>query len=167
MNEPLRAVIMGVAGSGKSTIGASVAERLGADSLDADTAHPKENIDKMSAGIPLTDDDRWSWLSRLRDALESSERIVVTCSALKGSYRDVLRQAGGVEFVYLAVDESTARERVRDREGHFMATDMVESQFEALEPPTTDETDVTTFDGGTPVGPLVDQVVAHFERAGS
>lgn len=159
MSERFRIVVMGVSGSGKSTIGEQVARLLHAQYLDADDAHPQANIDKMAAGNPLTDDDRWPWLDHLHDALAASERIVVTCSALKRSYRDVLRRVEGVEFAYLEVEPSTVRERIGDREGHFMKADMVDSQFATLEPPSPDETDVTTFDGRTSPESLVDEVI--------
>lgn len=165
MNAPLRVVVMGVSGSGKTTIGELVAQRVDARYVDADSAHPQSNIDKMSAGVPLTDADRRPWLDRLRAALASSDRIVVTCSALARSYRDVLREAGGVTFVYLEVDESTVRHRVEQREDHFMKADMVASQFAILEPPANDEHDVTVVDGRFPIEPLVDQIVALLDTA--
>lgn len=165
MSDRLRTVVMGVSGSGKSTIGELVAERLRADYVDADAAHPRTNIDKMSAGIPLTDEDRWPWLDRLRHELTSSERIVVTCSALKRSYRDRLRQAGDVSFVYLEVDESTVRARVGEREGHFMKGDMVASQFATLERPDPDEPDVMIVDARTGIEHLVARVVDLLDPA--
>ncbi len=152
-------VVMGVSGSGKTTVGERVAERLGAVFVDADSAHPDANVDKMAAGIPLTDDDRWPWLDTLRAELESSDRIVVTCSALKRSYRDVLRAAGEVRFVHLDIDRQTALDRVGGRDDHFMKADMVDSQFADLEPPADDETDVTVIDGRATVDAIVDRIV--------
>ena len=163
MSRRVRAVVMGVSGSGKTTIGERAAARLDARYVDADSAHPQANIDKMSACIPLTDDDRRPWLERLRDALESSDRIVVTCSALTDAYRDVLREAGDVTLVYLEVDEATVGARVGNRAGHFMKADMVASQFATLEPPSADERDVVVVDGCLPIEALVDQVVAHLD----
>lgn len=159
-----RLVVMGVSGSGKTTIGKRLAERVGAAFVDADWAHPKSNIDKMSAGVPLTDDDRWPWLEQLRDELESSDRIVVTCSALKRSYRDVLRTAGRVRFLFLDIDRETALERVGTRDDHFMKSDMVDSQFADLEPPTDDETDVTVVDGRQATDVLVNRIVELVDR---
>ena len=131
----MRVVVMGVAGSGKTTVGARVADRLGARFLDADDLHPPANIDKMAAGQPLDDHDRRPWLQHVRDELRGEESIVVACSALTRRYRDVLRQAGGVQFVFLDLDAVTARQRTEHRTGHFMGTSMIVSQFEALEPP--------------------------------
>lgn len=140
-----RLVVMGVAGSGKTTVGRLVADRLGARFVDADAVHPAANIEKMAAGIPLTDVDRRPWLRRLRDALAESHDIVVACSALKRRYRDELRAAGEVGFVFLDVDESTAVARTAERTDHFMQPGMVRSQFEALERPAADELDVVTI----------------------
>ena len=150
-----RVVVIGASSSGKSTIGRRVADRLDATFLDADDFHPAENVAKMSAGTPLDDDDRAPWLARLRDELAVRDSVVLACSALKRDYREVLRGAGGVTFVYLEIDESTARQRAERRAGHFMRADMIESQFDTLEPPAPDETDVVTVDAH----PAIDDVV--------
>ncbi len=155
---------MGVAGSGKSAVGEALAEALGAGFVDADAVHPPENVAKMSAGIPLTDDDRWPWLDRLRGALAGSERMVVTCSALRRRYRDVLRAADDVHFVFLDVDEATATERAQRRRDHFMGANMVRSQFEALERPDVDETDVLTVDAAEPVAEIVERALTRLGR---
>lgn len=145
-----RIVVMGVAASGKTTIGRRLARDLGLEFLDADDAHPPENIAKMSAGIPLTDDDRGPWLDRLRQVLSQSDSIVVTCSALKRDYRDVLRAAGTdddpVWFVFLDVPRDEIVRRIERRRDHFMKADMVDSQFAALEPPGAGEDDVAIID---------------------
>lgn len=154
---------MGVAGSGKTTVGAQLADRLGALFVDADSAHPPANIEKMASGTPLTDDDRRRWLRELRRRLDSSEDVVVTCSALRRSYRDVLRGSGGVSFVFLDVDPEAALERLNAREGHFMKADMVESQFGDLERPSPDELDVLTLDASQPVETLLDFLVTRFD----
>ncbi|MEO6651468.1 MAG: gluconokinase [Ilumatobacteraceae bacterium] len=167
MSERLRVVVNGVSGSGKTTVGERVAARLDAGYIDADSAHSQANIDKMSAGVPLTDDDRWPWVDRLRDALASSDRIVVTCSALTVPYRNRLREADGVTFVYLDVDRATVLERVGGRVGHFMKADMVASQFATLEPPTDDEPDVIVVDGRLPIADLVDLIVGRIDGAAS
>lgn len=146
---------MGVAGSGKTTVGVRLAERLGAGFMDADDAHPPENVAKMAAGRPLTDEDRWPWLHSLRDGLAASQALVVTCSALKRAYRDVLRGAGGVRFVFLDVDPELATRRVAGRSGHFMTTAMVASQFADLEVPTSDEPDVVAVDASLPLDALL------------
>ena len=154
-----RIVVMGVSGSGKTTVGERLASRLDAAFVDADTVHPPANIEKMSAGIPLTDDDRGPWLRRLRDELHAAEPIVVTCSALKRRYRDVLREAGQIVFVFLEVDRDTVRTRVAGRTDHFMPADMIDSQFATLEPPTDDEDDVMFVDAARPVSHVVDVIV--------
>lgn len=142
-----RIVVTGVAASGKTTVGRALAAELDLEFLDADDAHPPENIEKMTAGVPLTDDDRTPWLARLRDALAASDDIVITSSALKRAYRDVLRSAADdVRFVFLDVPRAEIERRIRRRRDHFMKVDMVASQFEALEPPAADETDVVTID---------------------
>jgi gluconokinase len=142
-----RIVVTGVAASGKTTVGRAIADELDLEFLDADAAHPPENIEKMSSGIPLTDDDRVPWLERLGQALAASDGIVITCSALKRAYRDVLRSsADDVQFVFLDVPQHEVERRIRRRRNHFMKVRMVASQFEALERPGVDETDVVTVD---------------------
>src|SRR5690349_12794129 len=111
---------MGVAGSGKTTVGQELARRLDAPFLDADAAHPEANVAKMAAGIALTDADRWPWLARLRQELADTDHLVITCSALARRYRDLLRRAGDVRFVHLALDRATATTRVGARVGHFL-----------------------------------------------
>ena len=152
---PLRIVVMGVAASGKTTVAEGLARTLRATSLEADTFHSKANIAKMSNGIPLTDEDRWPWLSAMRDALASHDRVVVTCSALKKSYRDLLRSAGSVQFVFLAIDRSLARDRIAARKGHFMTAQMVDSQFATLEVPGSDEPDVIAVDARLTVAEIL------------
>jgi carbohydrate kinase (thermoresistant glucokinase family) len=156
----VRVVVMGAAGSGKTTVGERIAHHLGASFLEGDTVHPPANIAKMAAGDALTDADRWPWLTRLRLELAARDDIVITCSSLKRGYRDLLRRAGGVRFVHLAVDPATALERVRDRAGHFLGADLVASQFEALEPPGAAETDVAVVDAGDAVERVADQAIA-------
>ncbi len=160
----MRVVVMGVAGSGKTTVGMAVAHRSGTSFVDADSLHPRENVDKMAAGQALTDDDRWPWLAAVRRELRRSESIVVSCSALKRSYRDALRQAGEVRFVFLDLDERTARERAASREGHFMGEAMVAGQFATLERPGAHETDVLVVDATAALGSIVDDVVDHLPQ---
>jgi gluconokinase len=135
---------MGVSGSGKSTIGALLAERLGWAFEEGDSLHPTANVEKMAAGVPLTDDDRWPWLAKVADwidgRLDLAENGIVTCSALKRSYRNVLNRRGsGVEFVYLVVDRADLENRVEHRPGHFMPASLLDSQLATLEPPTASE----------------------------
>lgn len=137
---------MGVASSGKTTLGERLAARISATFVDGDSLHPPENLQKMSAGTPLDDDDREPWLERVRDTLAASDAIVVACSALRRSYRDLVRGAGDVRFVFLDLDPETARRRAAHRRRHFMGVEMVESQFATLERPGPDEHDVVTVD---------------------
>ena len=150
---------MGVAGSGKTTIGRAAAEAIGATFIDADSLHPATNIAKMSIGEPLTDADRWPWLARVRQELRRSSDIVIACSALTRRYRDLLRHAGEVRFVYLDLDPAVARARAVHREGHFMGADMVTSQFDTLEVPEPDESDIVTIDGTQPIDVVVHDAV--------
>lgn len=142
----VRIVVMGVASSGKTTLGARLAGRIGAAFVDGDSLHPPENVEKMSVGVPLDDDDREPWLERVRDTLAASDAIVVACSALRRSYRDLIRGAGNVRFVFLDLDLETARRRAARRRRHFMGAEMVASQFATLERPGPDEADVVTVD---------------------
>lgn len=138
-------VMMGVSGSGKSLIGAQLARELDIPFVEGDTLHSPDNVKKMAAGIPLTDDDRHGWLlsiaARLREAKRASMGVVVSCSALKRSYRDLLRSAGddGLQFVYLKGVKALLAERLAKRRGHFMPASLLDSQLAILEEPTPDE----------------------------
>ncbi len=138
-------VIMGVSGSGKSLIGAKLAHALGIEFLEGDDLHPPENVRRMAAGIPLTDNDRHDWLHaialRLREAKRRGNGLVVSCSALKRRYRDLLRSVGdeGLRFVYLAGNRALIAERMANRPGHFMPPALLDSQLAILEPPSSDE----------------------------
>ena len=157
---------MGVSGSGKSTVGAALAGRLGVEFHDADEFHPTANVAKMSAGIPLTDEDRWPWLDAIGSALAAAGRqgraIVVGCSALKRSYRDRLRAGAGrpLVFVYLANSRATLARRMQTRKGHFMPASLLDSQLATLEPPTPDE-GVITVSNEPPVEPVVEAVLSQ------
>src|SRR5262245_65033 len=141
MLQPINAlVIMGVAGCGKSSVAHAICLQSGAFAIEGDAFHPAENIRKMSAGIPLNDEDRAGWLDtlcdELRKALAAGQRPVLTCSALKQSYRDRLRSAvPGLGVVFLELTPTIATERVSHRPGHFMPATLIESQFATLEPP--------------------------------
>lgn len=146
-------VIMGVSGCGKSTVAGLLAGRLGWDLAEGDDMHPAASIAKMAAGQPLTDDDRWPWLARVADWIRehtSARRPgVVTCSALKRRYRDVLRD-DPVIFVYLAGSRELIARRLATRHGHFMPSALLDSQFAALEPPGPDEHAITVGINGSP-----------------
>ena len=128
-------VVMGVSGSGKSTVGALLAARLGCEFLDADAFHPPENVARMAAGTPLTDEDRAPWLARLNAELRQRESAVLACSALKESYRRRLAQGVACRFVHLRGPIGLIRERMQSRKHRYMPASLLESQFATLEPP--------------------------------
>ena len=135
---------MGVSGSGKSTIGAAFARALGIDFVEGDEYHPAENVKRMAAGIPLTDDDRAPWLRalarRIREAKDAGTGLVMSCSALKRSYRDILRaDVAELRFVFLEGQRALIAERFAGRRGHFMPPSLLDSQFATLEEPSPDE----------------------------
>ncbi|MDQ1057435.1 gluconokinase [Arthrobacter globiformis] len=137
-------VVMGVAGSGKSTIAAALSKHLGWASAEADEFHPQANIDKMSQGIPLQDEDRWPWLQQIQNWMTEQARAgystVLTCSALKQSYRKLLSEAEGrVLFIHLHGDAALISQRMQGREGHFMPPTLLPSQLATLEPLTAEE----------------------------
>lgn len=132
-------VLMGVSGSGKSTVGAALAAALGWPLVDADDLHPPANVAKMAAGVPLTDDDRWPWLDRvvaeLRRITADGTNVILACSALKQVYRDRLAAAGDVRFVHLRGDPETIGARLASRHHRYMPATLLGSQFAALEAP--------------------------------
>jgi gluconokinase len=133
-------VVMGVSGSGKTTIGQMLGTQLGWPFFDADDFHPPENVAKMRAGTPLTDDDRWPWLDRLAREMGAIDargnNAVLGCSALKQAYRDRIAGAGDVRFVYLKGDRATIAERLAGRVGHYMPPTLLDSQLATLEEPS-------------------------------
>ena len=144
-------ILMGVSGSGKTLIGSKVAALLSAKFIDGDDLHPAKNIDKMSQGIPLSDEDRLPWLERLNDASYSlykkNETGFIVCSSLKKQYRDILRKGSPhVHFLWLDGDYETILARMQRRAGHFMPVALLKSQFEALERPQADEQDIVRID---------------------
>lgn len=128
---------MGVAGSGKSAVGAGLARALGMGFCDADDLHPPSNVAKMAAGTPLTDADRWPWLDRVAAELAGRAPLVMACSALRRAYRDRIRAGAGgpVLFIHLSGPRELVAERLAARKGHFMPPALLESQFATLEPP--------------------------------
>jgi carbohydrate kinase (thermoresistant glucokinase family) len=159
-----RIVVMGVAASGKTTVAERIATRLGSRLVEADDHHLPTSIAKMSAGVPLVDEDRWPWLLRLQRELSSSDSVVVSCSALRKSYRDLLRRADNVRFVFLDVEREEVERRIATRSGHFMGSAMVESQFATFERPN-DETDVIVVDATRGLDEIVERVVGELSKA--
>lgn len=159
-------VVMGVAGCGKSSLGAAVAATLGVPLIEGDDFHPPANRAKMSAGQALDDADRAGWLDVLAGQLAAHPQgAVLTCSALKRAYRDRLRAARpGLRFAWVDIDRATAAQRVAARGGHFFSPTLVASQFDALEPPTG-EPGVIRVDGTLPPAALHDEVVAALAAA--
>ena len=128
-------VVMGVSGCGKSAIGALLAQRLGAEFLDADEFHPPANVAKMAAGVPLSDEDRRPWLERLNTELRKRKDAVLACSALKESYRGILAEGVDSRFVHLRGSIELIRSRMTQRKHRYMPASLLESQFAALEAP--------------------------------
>ncbi|TAU75073.1 gluconokinase [Rhizobium ruizarguesonis] len=151
MNRPHAIIVMGVSGCGKSSVGEKLAEALHLAFVEGDALHPAANVEKMSKGIPLTDEDRMPWLDRIGEdikaSLEKGEGIIVSCSALKRLYRDRLRAAAGgyLFFVYLEGSRALLMKRMGERKGHFMPASLLDSQLATLEVPT-DEPGVVTVD---------------------
>ncbi|WP_456821076.1 gluconokinase [Cellulomonas sp. URHB0016] len=146
---------MGVSGTGKTTIGKLVAERLGVPFIEGDELHPPSNVEKMHAGIPLTDDDRGPWLRLVRDAMtehaQAGRSTVVACSALRRAYRETLREAEGrVRMVHIAVPDDDLGRRMAARRGHFMPAGLLASQLATLEPLGSDEDGVVVPAGAVP-----------------
>lgn len=161
-NMPLRLIVMGVSGCGKSTMASALGERLGLDMVDGDDLHLPESVAKMRSGIALQDADRWPWLDRIGHYLAQAQEPgrVVACSALKRVYRDRIReQAGDVCFVFLDGDFDLIAQRMRQRVGHYMQPGLLDSQFRTLEKPQADETDVIRLPITEPVQDMVAQAI--------
>lgn len=163
-------VVMGVSGCGKSTVGALLAERLGWPFEDGDSFHPPANVEKMRAGTPLTDEDRWPWLAaiaaRIASARDGGQGVVVACSALKRSYRDALRAGhADIRFLHLTGEPALIMARQAARQGHYMPASLVASQFATLEPPDT-EADVIDLDVDPEPPAIVQKALAALRRRG-
>lgn len=161
-------VVMGVSAVGKSTVAQALARRLGVPFAEADDFHSEANIAKMSAGVPLTDADRKPWLEAIGAWLREREAAgsggVVTCSALKRAYRDVLREAApGAFFLHLTGSRELLQQRIAARRGHFMPPELLRSQLETLEPLGADEFG-TTLDVTAPPEELVEEALARLSR---
>jgi gluconokinase len=164
---PCALIVMGVSGSGKSTIAASLAERLNWVCEDGDRFHPASNVAKMSAGQPLTDEDRWPWLQAIADEIdrvcESGGHVVIACSALKRAYRDVLVHGrDDVRIVNLKGTQPLIADRLARRKGHFMPPGLLDSQFKTLEPPAADENPLTVSIDA-PVETIVEDIVRQLK----
>lgn len=159
-------IVMGVSGAGKTTVGELLADRMGCGFSDADDFHPPANVEKMRAGIALTDDDRWPWLKALRQAIEdwqaAGESRVIACSALKDAYRDVLSPRDDVVFVYLKGDTETIASRLKARKGHYMNPNLLTSQFAALEEPA----DAVVVDIAPPPAAVADEIMNRLQTRG-
>lgn len=155
IERPVVLVLMGVSGCGKSTVAAILAGRLNWPFEEGDALHPPANIAKMKAGHPLDDDDRAPWLEKVaewvEERLDAGESGLITCSSLKRAYRDVIARRGkGVEFVYLHGSRELIAERLAVRQGHFMPTTLLDSQFDDLEEPAADEPSIRVDVGPAP-----------------
>jgi len=144
-------IVIGVSGSGKSTVGRLIAERIGAEFIDGDDLHPPENVAKMASGAALTDDDRWPWLRRIAEVAGSGP-VVIACSALRRVYRDALSADAGrpLAFVHLDAPREILEARIGHREGHFMPASLLGSQLATLEPLGSDEPGVVLDARRTP-----------------
>jgi gluconokinase len=162
------AIVFGVSGSGKTTLGKLLARQLGWHFIEADDFHPAANIEKMHSGHPLTDEDRWPWLDRLREQIKRSlaarKNAVLACSALKRAYRERLRVSGEVKFVFLRGDYAIIEAQLSQRRGHFMNPRLLRSQFADLEEPKADE-DVLTIELGRTPQELVEEIKTKLHLA--
>lgn len=159
-------VVMGVTGSGKTTIGEALTRAIAATFVDGDKLHPEANIAKMSAGIPLDDADRWPWLAKVGETLRRQPApVIVGCSALKRAYRDFITERAGapVLFVYLEGSRELISRRMHERTGHFMPTSLLDSQFATLEVPGKDENAITVAIDA-PLEKIVADITSRFEE---
>ena len=167
--KPSVLVLMGVSGCGKTTVAAILASRLGWPFEEGDALHPQANIEKMAAGHSLTDVDRWPWLAKVADwidkRLDAGENGLITCSALKRSYRDLINRRGsGLMFVFLAGSKETIAARLAARHGHFMPASLLDSQFADLDEPAADEPAIRV-EIGPPAAEIAEQIIEDFGLA--
>jgi gluconokinase len=165
---PCALIVMGVSGSGKSTIADHLAERIGWTFEDGDKFHPASNVAKMHAGHPLTDEDRWPWLraiaAEIDRACAAGEHVVIACSALKRAYRDILVHGrDDIRIVFLNGTKDLIAKRLAARKGHFMPPGLLDSQFKTLEPPQPSERPITVSIDA-PVDGIVDDIARQLEQ---
>ncbi|TQV94129.1 hypothetical protein V2A60_002810 [Cordyceps javanica] len=169
-------VVCGPAASGKSSVAEALADEFNFQYIEGDSHHPQSSIDKMTSGIPLSDDDRWDWLVGLRELakqglLAGHPGVVVSCSALKHTYRDVIRilpaEQPGVmlRFVYLKVSPNVLLARIKARNGHFMKDSMLKSQLDSLEEPLLEETDVITVDANVGLSDVTSNAIYSVRKS--
>lgn len=156
-------VLMGVSGSGKTVVGKALAQKLKADFIDGDNLHSQRNVDKMAAGIPLTDEDRMDWLKLIakvgHDHISHNKTCIIACSALKKSYRDLLREDNpSMLFVYLKGSFDLISKRIAQRSHQYMPTSLLKSQFDTLEEPKDDEKDVLAVSIDQEISAIVNDV---------
>jgi len=168
ITEPVIAVVMGISGSGKTTVAVLLAAALGSQFQEGDDLHPAANVEKMHMGTPLTDADRWPWLQKIAEEIDRwrtrGESGVMTCSALKRSYRDVvIGDRPDVTLVYLKGSHDLIRRRMAARHEHFMPVALLDSQFATLQEPTPDEHPITVDVGGRPAE-IAEEIVHQLER---
>jgi gluconokinase len=162
---PCALIVMGVSGSGKSTIAAKLSERLDWTFEDGDRFHPASNVARMRAGHPLTDEDRWPWLQAIADEIDrvcrAGTHVVIACSALKRAYRDLLVHGrNDVRIVFLNGTQALIADRLARRKGHFMPPGLLDSQFKTLEPPAAEENPITVSIDAS-VDAIVEDIVRH------
>jgi len=162
--EPMILVVMGVSGCGKTTVGQALAHHLGCEFAEGDQFHSPQNVAKMAAGTPLTDDDRWGWLqtlsARMAQARVKGQSLVLSCSALRKPYRDILREgAPKAWFVHLHGNIDLLQQRMASRPGHYMPPSLLQSQLDTLEMPEADER-VVSLDIATPLSEMVISVMS-------
>ena len=164
---PCALIVMGVSGSGKSTVAEALGRRLGWRFEDGDSFHPPSNVAKMAAGHPLTDEDRWPWLNAIADEIgricKARDHVIIACSALKHAYRDVLlRGRNDVRFVFLKGTQELIADRLAHRKGHFMPPELLTSQFRTLESPDASE-HVITASIDASVAAIVDDILRQLQ----
>ncbi|RDC54877.1 gluconokinase [Pedobacter chinensis] len=157
-------ILMGVSGSGKTVVGRSLAQKINAEFIDGDNLHSQRNVDKMAAGIPLTDEDRLDWLNLIakvgHDHVEHGTTCIIACSALKKTYRDLLRNNNeSIRFIYLKGSFDLIHDRISKRSHQYMPASLLQSQFDTLEEPQADETDVLVVLINQEIPAIVDEII--------